>query len=48
MQARHQPNAPLPALPRATPGATSKNEPNFNVRAPMARSIGVDRVAVMG
>jgi transposase len=48
MESRGEPNAPLPDLPRAKPGSKSKNEPNFNVRAQMARIIGVDLVAVMG
>lgn len=48
MESRAQPNAPLPDLPRAKPGSKSKNEPNFNVRAQMARILGVDLVAVMG
>ena len=48
MESRGEPNAPLPDLPRAKPGSKSKNEPNFNVRAQMARILGVDLVAVMG
>lgn len=48
MESRGEPNAPLPDLPRAKPGSKSKNEPNFNVRAQMARIVGVDLVAVMG
>jgi transposase len=41
-------DAALPDLPRAKPGSKSKNEPSFNVRAQMARIVGVDLVAVMG
>jgi transposase len=48
MDARSEPNAVLPDLPPAKPGSKSKNEPNFNVRAQMARIIGVDLVALMG
>jgi transposase len=48
IESRGEPNAALPDLPRAKPGSKSKNEPNFNVRAQMARILGVDLVAVMG
>jgi len=48
MEARGEPNAPLPDLPPAKPGSKSKNEPNFNVRAQLARIVGVDLVGVMG
>ncbi len=48
MESRGAPNAPLPDLPPAKPGSRSKNEPSFNVRAQMARIVGVDLVAVMG
>jgi len=48
MESRHEPNAPLPDLPRAKPGSRSKNEPTFNVRAQLARIVGVDLVGVMG
>jgi transposase len=48
MESRGEKDAPLPNLPRAKPGSKSKNEPNFNVRAQMARILGVDLVAVMG
>ena len=48
IESRGEPNAPLPDLPRAKPGSKSKNEPNFNVRAQLARIVGVDLVAVMG
>jgi transposase len=41
-------DAPLPDLPRAKPGSRSKNEPNFNARAQLARIVGIDLVAVMG
>src|SRR6266545_8026616 len=47
IESRGQPNAALPDLPPAKPGSKSKNEPNFNVRAQMARILGVDLVAVM-
>jgi transposase len=48
MESRGEPDAPLPDLPPAKPGSKSKNEPNFNVRAQLARIVGVDLVAVMG
>jgi len=48
MESRGERNAALPDLPPAKPGSKSKNEPNFNVRAQMARILGVDLVAVMG
>jgi transposase len=48
IESRGEPNAPVPDLPRAKPGSKSKNEPNFNVRAQLARIVGVDLVAVMG
>ena len=48
MESRGEPNAPLPDLPPTKPGSKSKNEPTFNVRAQLARSVGVDLVAVMG
>jgi transposase len=48
MDSRGEPNAPLPDLPAAKPGSKSKNEPNFNVRAQLARIVGIDLVAVMG
>jgi transposase len=48
MESRHEKDAPLPDLPKAKPGSKSKNEPNFNVRAQLARIVGVDLVAVMG
>ena len=48
LESRGEPNASLPDLPLAKPGSKSKNEPNFNVRAQLARIIGVDLVAVMG
>src|SRR5919112_3849520 len=48
MESRGEKDATLPDLPPAKPGSKSKNEPNFNVRAQMARIIGVDLVAVMG
>lgn len=48
MQSRGEKDAPLPDLPRAKPGSKSKNEPNFNVRAQLARIVGVDLVGVMG
>jgi transposase len=48
MESRWMEDAPLPDLPPAKPDSKSKNEPNFNVRAQMARIIGVDLVAVMG
>jgi transposase len=35
-------------LPAAKPGSKSKNKPNFNVRAELARVVGVDLVAVTG
>jgi len=48
MESRWMPDAPLPDLPRAKPESKSKNEPTFNVRAQVARIIGVDLVSVMG
>ena len=48
MESRWMVDAPLPDLPRAKPDSKSKNEPNFNVRAQVARSIGVDLASVMG
>lgn len=48
IESRGEPNAALPDLPRAKPGSKSKNEPNFNVRAQLARIVGLDLVAVMG
>lgn len=48
MESRGEEDAPLLDLPRAKPGSKSKNEPTFNVRAQMARILGVDLVAVMG
>ncbi len=48
IESRGDKDAPLPELPRAKPGSKSKNEPNFNVRAQLARIVGVDLVAVMG
>jgi len=48
MESRGEKDAPLPDLPRAKPGSKSKNEPNFTVRAQMARIVGVDLVSVMG
>jgi transposase len=47
-QSRWKVDAPLPDLPPAKPESKSKNEPTFNVRAQVARIIGVDLVAVMG
>src|SRR3954447_3539491 len=47
-ESRHEKHAPLPDLPPAKPESKSKNEPTFNVRAQVARIIGVDLVAVMG
>lgn len=35
-------------LPAAKPGSKSKNKPNFNARAELARVVGVDLVAVTG
>jgi transposase len=48
MESRWMVDAPLPDLPPAKPESKSKNEPTFNVRAQVARIIGVDLVAVMG
>jgi len=48
MESRHEKDAPLPDLPPAKPDSKSKNEPTFNVRAQVARIIGVDLVSVMG
>jgi len=48
IESRGDKDAPLPDLPPAKPGPKSKNEPNFNVRAQLARIIGVDLVGVMG
>ncbi len=48
MESRSEEDAPLPNLPRAKAGSKSKNEPNFHLRAQMARILGVDLVAVMG
>lgn len=48
MESRGEPNASLPDLPPAKPGSKSKNEPTFNVRAQLARIVGVDLVGVMG
>jgi transposase len=48
MESRWMVDAPLPDVPPAKPESKSKNEPSFNVRAQVARIIGVDLVAVMG
>jgi transposase len=48
MESRGEPDAPLPDLPSKKPGSKSKNAPAFNVRAQLARIIGVDLVAVTG
>jgi len=48
MESRWRVDAPLPDVPPAKPESKSKNEPSFNVRAQVARIIGVDLVAVMG
>lgn len=48
MESRGEKDAPLPDLPPRKPGSRSKNEPNFNVRAQLARIVGVDLVGVMG
>jgi transposase len=48
MESRWMVDAPLPDLPPAKPDSKSKNEPTFNVRAQVARIIGVDLVSVMG
>jgi transposase len=48
MESRWMVDAPLPDLPPAKPESKSKNEPTFNVRAQVARSIGVDLVSVIG
>ena len=48
MESRHEKDAPLPDLLPVKPGSRSKNEPNFNVRAQLARIVGVDLVGVMG
>ncbi len=48
MESRGEPDAPLPPLPPAKPDSKSKNKPSFNVRAHLARIIGVDLVAVTG
>jgi hypothetical protein len=48
MESRADQDAPLPDLPKAKPGSRSKNEPNFNVRAQLARIVGVELVGVMG
>ncbi len=48
MESRGEQDAPLPDLPPRKPGSKSKNEPSFNVRAQLARIIGVDLVGVMG
>jgi transposase len=48
MESRWMVDAPLPDLPPAKPESKSKNEPTFNVRAQVARIIGVDLVSVMG
>jgi transposase len=48
MESRWRVDAPLPDLPPAKPESKSKNEPTFNVRAQVARIIGVDLVSVMG
>ncbi len=48
MESRGTPDARLPDLPRTKPGSKSKNEPNFNLRAELARIVGVDLVEVMG
>lgn len=39
---------PSAELPPAKPGSRSKNKPNFNARAELARVVGVDLVAVTG
>jgi hypothetical protein len=48
VESRGEKDAPLPDLARAKPGSKSKNEPNFNLRAQLARIVGIDLVAVMG
>ena len=42
------PAASLPDLPAAKGGSKTKNKPNFNARAQVARIVGVDLVAVTG
>jgi transposase len=48
MESRGEPEAPLPSLPPVKRDSKSKHQPNFNVRAHLARIIGVDLVAVTG
>ncbi len=48
MESRGEPAAPLPPLPPAKKDSKSKNKPNFNARAQLARIVGVDLVAVTG
>jgi transposase len=48
MESRGEPDAPLPDLPPAKLDSKSKHALTFNARAPIARVIGVDLVAVMG
>ncbi len=48
MESRGEPDAPLPLLPPAKKDSKSKNKPNFNARAQLARIVGVDLVAVTG
>lgn len=48
MESRAEVNAPLPDLPPVKRDSKSKNQPTFNVRAQLARIVGVDLVAVTG
>jgi len=48
MQPRFESDIDSTTLPAAKPGSKSKNKPNFNARAELARVVGVDLVAVTG
>ena len=48
MKPRFESDIDPTTLPAAKPGSKSKNKPNFNARAELARVVGVDLVAVTG
>jgi transposase len=48
MKPRFESDIDSTTLPAAKPGSKSKNKPNFNARAELARVVGVDLVAVTG
>jgi len=48
MKPRFEADIDPTTLPAAKPGSKSKNKPNFNARAELARVVGVDLVAVTG